>query len=149
MRVRGPNNVGGAVQTDPTSHNNSRQHATTCNKVCKRTQHVTSNNVGSCWPTITILRSFTRGFKVWPVSTTTCNRVCKRTQHVTSKNVKSYRRTMLHPFVQGFSLIMLPFIVSSRNAPPEYVRRSVGWRYEKWLWKRLGESSYVTRKLLF
>ena len=149
MRVRGPNNVGGAVQTDPTSHNNSRQHATTCNTVCKRTQHVTSNNVGSCWPTITILRSFARGFKVWPVSTTTCNRVCKRTQHVTSNNVKSYRRTTLHPFVQGFSLIMMPFIVSSRNAPPEYVRRSVGWRHEKWLWKRLGERSYVTRILLF
>ena len=146
MRVRGPNNVG---QTDPSLHNNSQQHATTCNTVCKRTQHVTSNNVGSCWPTITILRSFARGFKVWPVSTTTCNRVCKRTQHVTSKNVKSYRRTMLHPFVQGFSLIMMPFIVSSRNAPPEYVRRSFGWRHEKWLWKRLGERSYVTRTLLF
>ena len=25
-------------------------HATTCNKVYKRTQHVSSNNVGSCWP---------------------------------------------------------------------------------------------------
>ena len=29
---------------------------TTCNKVCKRTQHVTPNNIGSCWPTM--LRSF-------------------------------------------------------------------------------------------
>ena len=26
--------------------------ATTYNRVCKRTQHVTSNNVGCCWPTI-------------------------------------------------------------------------------------------------
>ena len=26
--------------------NNSQQHATTCNRVCKRTQYVTSNNVG-------------------------------------------------------------------------------------------------------
>ena len=31
---------------------NSQQHATTCNKVCKRTQHVTFNNVWSCWPTM-------------------------------------------------------------------------------------------------
>ena len=28
-----------------------QQHATTCNRVYKRTQHVTSNNVGSCWQT--------------------------------------------------------------------------------------------------
>ena len=75
MSVRDPNNVGKAVQTDPTllyyasaiteqkkcwellaekfdlfqtSCNNTRQHPTTCNRVCKRTQHVTSNNVGSC-----------------------------------------------------------------------------------------------------
>ena len=31
--------------------NNSQQHATICNRVCKRTQHATSNNVGNCWPT--------------------------------------------------------------------------------------------------
>ena len=36
--------------------------ATTCNMVCKRTKHVTSNNVGSCWPTM--LRPFARGFTV-------------------------------------------------------------------------------------
>ena len=40
--------------------------ATTCNKVCKRTQHVTSNNVGSCWPKM--LRPFARGLKK-PVET--------------------------------------------------------------------------------
>ena len=34
-----------------TLRNNSQQHTATCNRVCKRTQHVTSNNVGSCWPT--------------------------------------------------------------------------------------------------
>ena len=72
MRVRGPITVCRAVQTDPTllryaleiteqkkcSHflaqmfdrfqslrNNSQQHATSCNRVYKRTQHVTSNNV--------------------------------------------------------------------------------------------------------
>ena len=32
---------------------NSQQHdAARCNKVCKRTQHVTFNNVWSCWPTM-------------------------------------------------------------------------------------------------
>jgi len=86
MRVRGPNNVGRVVQTDPTLlhyasaimeqkkcweflaekfdrfqtlRNNTQQHPTTCNRVCKRTQHVTSNNVGSCWPSM--LRPFARG----------------------------------------------------------------------------------------
>ena len=88
MSVRGPNNVGRAVQTEPTLlryasaitdqkkcwelltekfdriqtlRNNTQQHPTTCNGVCKRTQHVTSNNVGSCWPTM--LRLFSRGLK--------------------------------------------------------------------------------------
>ena len=40
---------------------NSPKHATTCNKVRTRTQHVTSNNVGSC--SLTMLRPFTPGFK--------------------------------------------------------------------------------------
>ena len=74
MRVLGLNNVGRAVKTDPTLlryasaiteqkkcwellaqkfdgfqtlRNNSQQHPTTRNRVCKRTQHVTSNNVAS------------------------------------------------------------------------------------------------------
>ena len=86
MSVRGPNNVGRAVQTDPTLlryasaiteqkkcwellaekfdrfqtlRNNTQQHPTS-KKVCKRTQHVTSNNAGICWPTM--LRPFARGF---------------------------------------------------------------------------------------
>ena len=42
-----------------TLRNNSQQHATTCNRVCKRTQRVTSNNVGNCWPKM--LCSFARG----------------------------------------------------------------------------------------
>ena len=85
VSVRGPNNVGRAVQTDPTLlgyaseiteqkkcwellaekfdrfqtlRNNKQQHPTTCNRVCKRTQHVTSNNVGSCCTTM--LRPFAR-----------------------------------------------------------------------------------------
>ena len=84
--VCGPYNVGRTVQTDPTLlryasviteqkkcwellaekfdrfqtlRNNTQQHPITCNRECKRTQHVTSNNVGSCWPTM--LRPFARG----------------------------------------------------------------------------------------
>ena len=74
MSVRGPKNVGIAMQTDPTLlhyasaiteqkkclellaekferfqtlRNNTQQHPTTCNRVCKRTQHVTS--IQQCW----------------------------------------------------------------------------------------------------
>ena len=74
MSVRGPNNIGRAVQMDPTLlryasaiterkkcwellaekfdrfqtlPNNTQQHPTTCNRVYKRTQHVTSNNIAS------------------------------------------------------------------------------------------------------
>ena len=32
--------------------NFAQQHATTSNRMCKRTQHVTLINVGSCWSTI-------------------------------------------------------------------------------------------------
>ena len=42
--------------------NFAQQHPTTCNRVWKRTQHVTSNNFGSCWPTM--LRPFAWGFKL-------------------------------------------------------------------------------------
>ena len=45
-----------------TLRNNSKKHATTCNRVCKRTQHVASNNAGSCWPRM--LRPFSRGLSV-------------------------------------------------------------------------------------
>ena len=47
--------------------NFAQQQATTCNRVCKGTQHVTSNNVGSCWPTM--LRPFARGVKLPNVTT--------------------------------------------------------------------------------
>ena len=89
MSVRCPNNVGRAVQTDPTLlryssaiteqkkcwellaekfepfqslRNNTQQHPTTCNRVSKRTQHVTSNNAASCWSTM--LRPFARSLRV-------------------------------------------------------------------------------------
>ena len=69
-RVRGPNNVGRAVQT-----------------LCKRIQHCCATprrsrnkrNVGSC-----SLKSLTR-FKL---RATACKRVCKRTQHVTPNNAE-------------------------------------------------------------
>ena len=82
MSMRGPNNVGRAVQTDPT---------------LLRTLWRSRNkrNVGSCW-----LKSLT-GFKL---CATTCNRECKRTQHVTSNNVGSCWPTMLRPFARGLSL---------------------------------------------
>ena len=41
--------------------NNGQQHPTTCNRVCKRRQHVTSNNVGSCLSTM--LRPFARSLR--------------------------------------------------------------------------------------
>ena len=74
MRMRGPNNVGRAVQTGPTllryasamseqkrcfellAHkfdqfqtlrNSSQEHSTTCIRVCKWMRHATSNNVAS------------------------------------------------------------------------------------------------------
>ena len=86
MSVRDPNNVRRAVQTDltllryasaiteqkkcwellaekfdrfQTLRNNTQQHPTTCNRVYKRRQHVTSNNIGTCWPTM--FRPFARG----------------------------------------------------------------------------------------
>ena len=43
--------------------NFAQQHPTTCNRVCKRTQHVlTFNNVGSCW--LTMMRPFARVLKL-------------------------------------------------------------------------------------
>ena len=89
MSGRGPNNVGRAVQTDltllhyasaiteqkkcwkllaekfgrlQTLRINTQQHPTICNRMRKRTQNVTSNNVGNCWPTM--LRPFARGLRL-------------------------------------------------------------------------------------
>ena len=83
MNTRGAKNVGRAVQTDPTLlryasaiteqkkcwellaekfyrfqtlRNNTQQHPTTCNRMWKRTQKVTSKYVESCWSTM--LRPF-------------------------------------------------------------------------------------------
>ena len=41
--------------------NFAQQHPATCNRVCKRAQHVTSHNVGRFWPTT--LRLFAQGFR--------------------------------------------------------------------------------------
>ena len=43
-----------------------QQHPPKCNRVCKRTQNVTSNNVGSCWSKM--LRPFARDFRIHFVS---------------------------------------------------------------------------------
>ena len=62
-RSRNKRNVGSCwLKSLPvqTLRNNTQQHPTTYNRVCKRTQHVTSNNVGSFWPTM--LHPFARGF---------------------------------------------------------------------------------------
>ena len=53
----------------------SQQHAKTYNNMqqgVKRTQHVTSHNVGSCWPTM--LRPLARGFMNLLDATTTCEK---------------------------------------------------------------------------
>ena len=58
LNIVGPTMLG--VVASVPNNTLSRQHAT--DRVCKRTQHVTSNNVGSsarCWPTI--LRRYARG----------------------------------------------------------------------------------------
>ena len=64
-----------------TTRNNTQQHATICNMVCKRTQHVTSNNVWSCWPTK--LRPFAR---VSMVLLFCCCCFCVSLVHVFSQN---------------------------------------------------------------
>ena len=46
-----------------TLRNNTQQHPTACQRVCKGTQHVKSNNVGSCWPTV--LRPLARGLLIY------------------------------------------------------------------------------------
>ena len=44
--------------------NFAQQLPTTCNKMCKQTEHVTFNNVGSCWPTM--LHAFAHiGLYMW------------------------------------------------------------------------------------
>ena len=48
----------------PTLRNNTQQYPTTCNRMCKRTQHVTFSNVGSCWSTIS--RPLARSLKPRP-----------------------------------------------------------------------------------
>ena len=51
-RSRNKRNVGSCwLKVWPVS-DFAQEHPTTCNRVCKRTQHVTSNNVGSCWSTM-------------------------------------------------------------------------------------------------
>ena len=111
MSVRGPNDVGRAVQTDltllryasaiteqkkcwellaekfdrfQTLRNNTQQHPTTCNRVCKRTRHVASSNVGSCWSTM--LRPFARSLTllmfIQPPTAHTANLVLVKSENL-------------------------------------------------------------------
>ena len=57
------------------------QYATTCNMVWKRIQHVTSNNVGSCWPTH-ILRPFARKLESIYLGREFLNSNVKRIHHL-------------------------------------------------------------------
>ena len=50
-RSRNKRNVESGWLRSWAGSNFAQQHATTCNRVCKRTQHVTSNNFESCWST--------------------------------------------------------------------------------------------------
>ena len=84
MCRHGTNNVARAVQMDPTllyyasaiteqkkcwellaqSLTSFKLCATTCNKMCKQTEHVPFNNVGSCWSTM--LHAFAHvGLYMW------------------------------------------------------------------------------------
>ena len=41
------------------------QHGTTCNSVYKRTQQLTSNNAGSCWPSIMHPHAWSLTLTIW------------------------------------------------------------------------------------
>ena len=56
MDATTPYIVGPMFNQFETLHNNSQQHTTKCHRVCKEMQHVTSKNVGSCWPTLCWIR---------------------------------------------------------------------------------------------
>ena len=68
MRLRDPNNVGRAVQTDPT--------------LLHYSSAITEQK--KCWE---LLAQSLTAFKLCATTLATCNRVRKLTQHVTSKNV--------------------------------------------------------------
>ena len=111
MLVRGTENFWRALQTDPnivalrwlaiTDQRNvggcwpnfAQQHAATYNRVCKRTQHVTSNNVGSCW--LSMFRPFARCFK--------CSTV-DGTIHFYSNTVKTAWEMAKWPLYTGWPL---------------------------------------------
>ena len=107
-------------------NNTQQKHPTTCNRVCKRTQHETSNNVGRCyWPTI--LRPFARSFTYshpvgcfcvfWGVAAQSLRLVellapCNRMQNCWP--TPSYICwELLRPFARIFKLTSLSFIARS------------------------------------
>ena len=106
--------------------NFAQQHLTTCNRVCKRTQHVTSNNVGSCWPTM--LRPFARVMedkRTWDCVKTPSKQLLRRTlllrtifcsalglyrrppprPSTSPSNVVAEKSTHFHPFCSKFNFV--------------------------------------------
>ena len=79
-----------------TLRHNTQQHSTTCNRVCKRTQHVTSNNVGSCWSTI--LRPFQRSLSRAGDFVVQKSRLSLGASRSTQKKIESPS----YPFVKGW-----------------------------------------------
>ena len=72
--------------------NFAQQHATTYNTVCKWTQHVTSNNVGNCWPTM--LRPFARGF------TLLYNIFDKKGDHNVIPGIRIHTKTLVKEYIK-------------------------------------------------
>ena len=78
--------------------NNTQQHPTTC----KRTQHVTSNNVWSCWPTM--LRPFAWGLRVQGAK---LSRTCAKGLRHPEKNNQIYVEYMKSVFFVKSSFNLL------------------------------------------
>ena len=88
MYVHVPNNVGKAVQTDPTL----LRYASAITEQIRMLK--------SCWPCLKVKKLVSNFAQQLP--TTRNNRVCKRMHTVKSNNVGSCWPTMLHAFAWGF-----------------------------------------------
>ena len=102
MRMRGPNNVGRAVQTDPT--------------LLRYTSAITEQR--KCWELLVQkfdrIQTLRKNPKPHQQHTTTCKRVCKQTQHVTFDKVGRWWSRMLRPFSRGLSVVQW----NSTKPPP-------------------------------
>ena len=115
VRVRGPNNIGKAVQKHGLRFNFilGLNFIFFCFKIIIIHYHTQKQKKIKFKPRIKLnhntyivalrfgdLTEQQKSWKVWP-ATTTPNRVCKQTQHATSNNVGSCWPTMLRPFARG------------------------------------------------